>query len=345
MSRKKRGLVYFGVVLCVLLLGVVVVLRTQSERIAINLGGYLTARMGQDRNITFDVGDIGGNLFRDVVLKDFVITYTGAESPKILFTAKEIYVSHNPASLLFGKVRIDSVGLESPRIVMLKRADGSWVYPFGDSSPGGGGGAPPTIEIRKFGLENGSIVWEGGRPEAVTELDVNAVYMTFAEEVNFFLNDVAFLYDARTRVERSSGYFARDSRGTEIHFMEFKTEKSSFGFSYFAGGGDWDTLDIKAEIDSLAFEDALSFYGATVYEDFGTIQGVVALHGKGGKYALSAAVDGNAGKWDFEGLDTEGTYQNHTVAVNDLTMMLNGTAMMVTAEYSFSEIPEYEGVV
>ncbi len=345
MSRKKRGLVYFGVVLCVLLLGVVVVLRTQSARIAINLGGYLTARMGQDRNITIDVGDIGGNLFRDVVLKDFVITYTGGESPKILFTAKQIYISHNPAALLFGKVRIDSVGLESPRIVIPRRADGSWIFPYGDDSEGGGAGAFPKIEIRRFGLTDGSVVWEGGRPAAVTELDVNAVYMTFAEESNFFLNNLAFLYDARTRVERSSGYFSSDRRGTEIHLTEFKTEKSSLSFSFFTGAGSWDTLDVKAEIDSLAMEDAFSFYGAPARQDSGSIRGVVTLQGKGGKYALEAAVDGAVGMWDFEGLKTKGMYTDGKIAVNDLTMVLNGTPMMVTAEYSMSDIPEYRGVV
>jgi hypothetical protein len=344
MSRKKRGLAYFGVVLCILLLGVVIVFTTQSERIAINLGGYLTAQMGRDRNITFDVGDIGGNLFRDVVLKDFVITYTGAESPKILFTAKEIFVSHNPASLLFGKVRIDSVGLVSPRIVIPRRADGSWVYPFGDSREGDGG-PPPKIEIRKFGLNDGSVFWEGGRPAAVTELDVNAVYMKFAEETNFFLNNVAFLYDARTRVKKSSGYFSRDYRGTEIHFLEFVTEKSSFGFSCFMGGSGWDTLDVRAELDSLAVEDALSFYGAPAREDFGSLKGVVTVQGSGGRYGLDIQVDGSVGMWDFENLETEGMLADGKIAVNDLTMVLNGTPMMVTAEYAFKEVPEYEGVV
>ncbi|MGD9400768.1 MAG: translocation/assembly module TamB domain-containing protein [bacterium] len=344
MSRKKKGLAYFGVVLCILLLGVVVVFTTQSERIAINLGGYLTAQMGRDRNITFDVGDIGGNLFRNVVLKDFVITYTGAESPKILFTAREIYVSHNPASLIFGKVRIDSVGLVSPRIVIPRRADGSWVYPFGDSRESDGG-SPPVIEIRKFGLTDGSVFWEGGRPAAVTELDVNAVYMKFAEETNFFLNNVAFLYDARTRVKKSSGYFSRDRRGMEVHFLEFLTEKSSLGFSLFMGGGGWDTLDVRAEFDSLAIEDALSFYGGPVREDFGTVKGVVTVQGSGGRYGLDAHVDGNAGIWDFENLDTKGLFADGKLAVNDLTMVLNGTPMMVTAEYAFSEIPEYKGVV
>ena len=344
MSRKKKGLAYFGVVLCILLFGAVVVLKTQSERIAINLGGYLTARMGQDRNITFDVGDIGGNLFRDVVLRDFVITYTGSESPKILFSAEEIHVSHNPASLIFGKVRIDSVGLVSPRVVIPRRADGSWVYPFGDPKKGDNG-RPPKIEIRKFGLTDGSVVWEGGRPAAVTELDVSAVYVLFAEETNFFLNNVAFLYDARTRVERSSGYFASDRRGTEIHFLEFKTEKSNLGFSVFMGGAEWDTLDIRAELDSLAVEDALSFYGAHVIEDFGSVKGVVTLQGKQGRYGLDMSLDGSVGEWDFENLKTKGMYTEGKIAVNDLTMVLNGTPMMVTAEYSLSDIPRYKGVV
>jgi hypothetical protein len=344
MSRKKRGLAYFAVVLLILLFGVVIVLKTQSERIAISLGGYLTARMGEERNITFDVGDIGGNLFRDVVLKDFVITYTGSESPKILFTAKEIYISHNPASLLFGKVRIDSVGLVSPRVVVPRRADGSWVYPFGDPVRGGTS-KNPKIEIRKFGLTDGSVVWEGGRPAAVTDLDVHAVYLTFAEETNFFVNDVDFVYDARTRVEKASGYFANDRRGTEIHIMEFVTEKSSLGLSMFIGGGEWDTLDVRAEIDSLAVEDALSFYGSGVREDFGAVRGLVTVQGKKGSYGLDVAVDGSVGEWDFTDLKTRGKYENGTVAVNDLTMVLNGTPMMVTAKYSFSEVPTYEGVV
>ncbi len=344
MSRKKKGLVYFVVVLLVLVFGVIVVLTTQSERIAISLGGYLTARLGQDRNITFDVGDIGGNLFRDVILRDFVITYTGLESPKILFTAKEIYVSHNPASLLFGRVRIDSVGLVSPRIVMIRREDGSWVYPFGDSKTGNGD-TPPEIEIRKFGLTNGSVVWEGGRPSAVTELEVSAVYMAFGEEISLFLNNVAFLYDARTRVERSSGYFARDKRGTEVHLMEFVTEKSRLGFSAFMGAGDWDTLDVRAEIDSLAVEDALSFYGGRVLEDFGTVMGTVTVQGRQGEYGLDLSLSGTVGMWDFENLRTKGVLTEGKIAVNDLAMVLNGTPMMVSAEYSYSEIPEYEGVV
>ncbi len=343
MSRKKKGLAYLGVVLCILLLGAVLVLKTQSERIAISLGGYLTAQIGRDRNITFDVGDIGGNLFRDVVLRDFVITYTGSDSPRTLFTAREIYISHNPASLLFGKVRIDSVGVVSPRIVVLRRPDGSWVYPLGDG--GAGRGTPPEVEIRKLGITDGSVVWQGGRPAAVTELDVDAVYLRIADEVSFFLNDVAFLYDARTRVQRSSGYFSRDQRGTEVHFTEFKTERSSFGFSLFVGGGEWDTLDVRAEIDSLAMEDFLCFYGAPVREDFGSLRGMVTVRGSGGRYSVDARVNGRAGTWEFEGLETRGVYAGGKIAVKDLTMVLNGTPMMVTAEYTFSEVPEYEGVV
>jgi hypothetical protein len=169
--------------------------------------------------------------------------------------------------------------------------------------------------------------------------------MKFAEETNFFLNNVAFLYDARTRVKKSSGYFARDSRGTEIHFLEFVTEKSSFGFSYFAGGGDWDTLDVRAEFDSLAVEDALSFYGGPAREDFGKVKGVVTVQGSGGRYGLDARVDGNVGIWEFENLETKGMLADDKVAVRDLTMVLNGTPMMVTAEYAFKDIPEYEGVV
>jgi hypothetical protein len=344
MSRKKKGLAYFLVVLFVLLLGVVIVFKTQSERIAINLGTYLTTRIGEERNITIDVGDIGGNLFRDVVLKDFVITYTGSDSPKILLTVKEIHISHNPASLLFGKVRIDSVGLVSPRMIVPRRADGSWVYPIGDSGRQKGG-KPPRVEIRKFGLEDGSIVWEGGRPSAVTELNVDAVYLTFAEEINFFLNDMTFLYDARTRIERSSGYFARDRRATELHFTEFKTRNSSLGFSVFVGGEGWDTLDVRAEIDSLALVDALSFYGTRVEEDFGSVRGVITTGGSEDRYRVEAEIGGNVGMWDFRDLAMNGVYSDKKLTVSDLSTVLNGTPIMLTMEYVFSEVPEYEGVI
>ena len=87
MGRRTKGLIYLAVIICVLIVGTLIVFRTQGERIAIKLGDFLTSRVGRDRNLNLEIGNIEGSLVRDLRLEDVLVTYTGGDSPTILLSA------------------------------------------------------------------------------------------------------------------------------------------------------------------------------------------------------------------------------------------------------------------
>ena len=60
-------------VICLVVLGTFLVLRTQGERIALSLGDLLTPRFGEGRNISIEFGKISGSLIDDVRLMEILI--------------------------------------------------------------------------------------------------------------------------------------------------------------------------------------------------------------------------------------------------------------------------------
>ena len=140
MGRRTKGLVYLAIIICVLIVGTLIVFRTQGERIAIKLGDFLTTRVGRDRNLSVEIGNISGSIVRDLKIEDVLVTYTGGESPTILLSASALYAKFNLPALLLGRIEIDSLALESPNVIIPTRPDGSRIYLTGDAKEGPAGG-------------------------------------------------------------------------------------------------------------------------------------------------------------------------------------------------------------
>ena len=137
MRARTKALISVGVIAVVVLAGTAV-LRTQRERAAALLGDLATRNFGVARNIKIEGSDIGGSLIRDVRIKDFRITYTGGETPRVLLAATEVYARYDLLSFFRGVMRIDSIDVVSPRLVVPGGSDGRRIYPQGDP------GAVPT---------------------------------------------------------------------------------------------------------------------------------------------------------------------------------------------------------
>lgn len=344
MKRKIKGLVYFFAVLGILIIGTLIVFRTQSEKIAIRLGDYVTSRYARERNLSIEVGNIGGSLLHDIRLEDLCISYTGGEAPRVLLSAPEVYGKFNLASILTGKVTFDSISVESAKLIVPRRSDGSFILPTGDA-PVGPEGKRSRIEIRRIGFGGGSVVVENAEPRMFTDVDVLGSYFQDAQGSTVNVDSCSFTYGKAARIDRLAGKArATDDR---IHITEavVKAPNTRLALSGFLGVAENDSVDIEVVIDSLDVGEAALFYGGTEESDMGGLSGRISARGRYSDLSLRLDLDGAVDGWIFEGLMADASYTGETLTIEHLSSVLNKTRLDLSGEYRLSAIPQYEGIV
>jgi hypothetical protein len=344
MSRRTQGLVYLAVVICLVVLGTMLVLRTQGERLAISLGDFLTSRIGEGRNISIEFGKISGSLVDDVRLNDVIVTYTGGESPKILMSAAEVRAYFKIPRLLLGQVQIDSLVMISPRLVFPKRPDGSRLFPTGDSR-GGPPGRPTLFGIEGLRVENATVVWVSERTRLFTDLSGKCSYSRDEEAHRLAIEDLGFVYGTGARVEHVSGNLAiLDDR---VRIGSFTAEKRGTGMSLsgYLGKGGLDSLALSVVIDSLDFSDVPVFMGRGERPGMGRASGNLVVRGEYAAPEFNLALDGEIYDMSFTGMNADLSYAGRTLRVNRLSTLLRDTPLDISCEYTFSQPPKYTGVV
>lgn len=344
MKRKIKGLIYFFTVAGILIIGTLIVFRTQSEKIAIRLSDYITSRFGQERNLSIEVGNIGGSLLRDIRLEDLCISYTGGEAPRVLLSAAEVYGKFNLASILIGKVTFDSIGVKSARLILPRRSDGSFILPTGDA-PSQPGGKRSRLEIKKIALAEVSVVVEGGEPKVFTDVDMVGSYVQDAGGSTVNLECCSFSYGKAAQIDRITGTARITDRVIEITDAVVQSPGSRLAFSGSIGIDDNDSLRVEAIIDSLDIGEAALFYRQGQKSDMGSIAGHIDAQGRYSDLSLRLDLEGAAGDWVFEDLLADAWYGGKEIRINRLTSVLNKTPVDVSGEYTFSAPPEYEGVI
>jgi hypothetical protein len=344
MRRRVKGLIYLLTVIGVLIIGTLIVFRTQSEKIAIRLGDYATARFGRDRNLHIEIGNIGGSLIRDLHLEDVCVSYTGGETPIMLMSVPRVYGSFNAASILMGRVKLDSLLIDSPKVVIPRRPDGSRIYPTGDPPPGPPGESP-RFEIARLGVTGASVVLEGDQPRMLSALDLVGSYGQDKDGSSIAVDGCSFLLGKAGRVSDVTGSVHISDDRIEIRDATIATPRSGLSLSGFVGTGSSNSLMIDAVIDSLDLGETRTFYSNGDRTDIGGLSGHVRVSGDYAQLAVDLDIEGHVNEWTFDDLLASLVYEDKTVEIKELTSLLNKTPVTIAGSYELAAPPRYRGVI
>jgi autotransporter translocation and assembly factor TamB len=347
MRRRTKGLVYLLVILCLLVLGTLIVFRTQGERIAIKLGDFLTSRVGRDRHLSIEIGDISGSMVRDLRFKDVLVSYTGGETPVILLSASSIYAEYNLPALLLGRIEIDSMSIQSPNLIVPRRADGSMILLSGDAPPGksGGSGKRYAIRIDRFAVDGASVNWQGAKPHRISRLDATGSIASLDGGYRAVVDKAGFQYGRSLTVSELEGSVDIADDGVRVEDFSVATPASRLAVSGFVRGKDKDSLNITVVVDSLSLAEVPAFSGGDLKPGLGTLTGRVRVGGSFKHPTVDAELGGNVLGWPLKDLTAELAYGDGTVDLDRLSMLFNGVAVDLSCQYDMTTPPRYRGVV
>jgi hypothetical protein len=344
MRRRTKGLIYLAVIVCVLVLGTLIVFRTQGERIAIKLGDFLTSRVGRDRNISLEIGNITGSMIRDLKLEDVLVSYTGGDNPVILLSASAVYAKFNLPALLLGRIEIDSLAVESPNLIIPTRPDGSRIYLSGDAKPG-----PPgrkvAIRVDTFSIQDASVNWHGKKPNRISHLNILGSLASMDDGYGFTLEDANLRYGRTLAVSGINGSAEMSGKTVRIDSLALETARSRFALSGFVGGGGGDSIGLEVTVDSLGLDEIPTFTGGDPKAGLGKLEGTVSVSGTYKDIGVGLALDGNILGWPLENLNADVTYGDKTIDLDRLSAVVGGVAVDLSCEYAMAEPPRYKGVV
>ena len=340
MGRRTKGLVYLAVIICVLIVGTLIVFRTQGERIAIKLGDFLTSRVGRDRNLSLEIGNIEGSLVRDLRLEDVLVTYTGGDSPTILLSASALYAKFNLPALLLGRIEIDSLAMESPNMTIPVRPDGSRIYLTGDSGPGGG--EPTPIRIENLTISDASVNWQADTPHRISRINARGSMASTDDGYGITLQDASLLYGRTLGITGMSGSAEILDNGVRVDSLLVETAGSHLALS---GHVEGDSIDMKVAIDSLSLDEIPTFTGKDARPGLGRLAGRVTVGGTFSDIDLNLELGGDLMGWPVEGLAADLAYGGDVVDLERLSAVVKGVAMDLSCEYTMSEPPRYKGVI
>ena len=344
MRRRTKGLIYLAVIVCVLILGTLIVFRTQGERIAIKLGDFLTSRVGRDRNLSLEIGNISGSMIRDLKFEDVLVTYTGGDRPAILLSASSVYATFNLPALLLGRIEIDSLAVESPNVTIPMRPDGSRIYLGGDSQPGPPG-KPTGIKIESIAVRDASINWQGNKPRRMSHLNAFGSLASTDDGYGIMLQDASFYYGRTLRITGSGGVAEMSENAVRIDSLFLETPGSRLALSGLLGRGGSDSIGVNVAVDSLGLDEVPTFTGGDPRPGLGRLAGPITAGGTYSSIDISLALDGDILGWPVEDLAAALTYGDETVDLDRLSAVINGVALDLSCEYAISELPRYKGVV
>jgi autotransporter translocation and assembly factor TamB len=344
MRRRTKGLIYLAVIICVLILGTLIVFRTQGERIAIKLGDFLTTRVGRDRNLDIEIGNISGSIVRDLVLEDVLVTYTGGETPTILLSVSSVYAKVNLPALLLGRVEIDSLAIRSPNLVIPTRPDGSRIYLSGDSK-GGPPGKPFNMKIDRFAVADASVNWQGQKPHRISRLDVAGSIASRNGGFRVTLDNANLRYGRTLTVTELAGTVEVGEDAVKIENMSIGTSGSRVGVTGRVGRGENDSVNVAVVVDSLGLQEIPTFTDGDPKPGLGKLSGRIEVGGTLSDLVLGLDLEGDILGWPLEDLSASLTYHDRAVDLERLSALFNGVAVDLSCEYALSDPPTYKGIV
>ncbi len=346
MSRASKGLLYFLLVLGVIVVLAILILLTQSERIAFKIGEYTTARVGTERQIEIAIGDIGGNFIRDVSISDICITYTGSPTPHVLLSIPKIYIRFDLISAVRRKVSIDSIHIESPRVSIPLDEDGSRIFPLGKSvkevaerKPY----RPLAVDIKKLVLDGGTVLIEGKKPVMLKEILMAGKIRSVQGKTQVILDTLSLQQEGGIQLNDAKGNLLITENGFEIDGLRIATEKSTLGVSGLIGEEKDRQIRMDLTLDPLDLGEVGLIIGN---EDLsGSIAGEFKIRGRMGDLEIAVAANGGYKGFQFEDLMGSILWNKKKVELKDLGLVLNGAPMLVSATYRFEKVPSYTGSV
>ncbi|MFZ1946518.1 MAG: translocation/assembly module TamB domain-containing protein [bacterium] len=344
MTRRAKTLIWIGAIALVIGVGTPLAFKLESERIAAATARLITARIGGDRHIKIEAADLGGSVFHSLRVKDLRITYYGGGDPRVLLAAPSAYVEYDLMSLFQGTVTIDSVSVESPRLVVPTDSLGRRIYPLGDPVPG-----PKTegrdLDLRAIAVSDLSVVWEAGKPWIVKGVAVGGSYSKTGGTSHARLQAVGLDYGEAGCVESLSVDLKASGGRVDLADVAVRTPGSSFGLAGWFGTGDNDSMAAELRLDSLSVAEAPALLGRARAAEAGVLRGRLAASGRYTHLGFDADLAGNVGQWRMDGLAVRGLYADRTLAIDSLDCLLNGNPVRLAGDVTFSKVPEYQATV
>jgi hypothetical protein len=341
--RKRRALVALAIVAIVIVAGVTV-FRTESRKISVALGSFLTERVGKARNLRFEIGDISGSLVGNVTVTDFRIIYTGAPEQRVLFSAAKIYASYDLASFFRGPARIDSVDVESPRLVVPLRPDGSRVFPSGDSKPGPAGKLF-ALAVHSIRTTDFSGLVEGKEPILIRSENALVSYAQADDSSTIAIRRLDVTYDKATRIDSLTGTVRDFPDSVEINDLRVVAPQLGLSVTGVFGKGNNKSLRGEVALDSLGVAEVPAFLGRPRGAQEGTVRGRVGIGGRYDDLALDLDLAASFDGWQVDSLRAAVDYGSKTLTIRHLTTMVNGSNFAFEGTLAFKGVPEYNGTV
>ncbi|MFN7132068.1 MAG: AsmA family protein, partial [Myxococcales bacterium] len=188
-SRRTRELLKAAAVaIGVLLAAAVLVVVLNPSAIAMRFKDHLLPKVSQELGREVKVAHVSVSLIPRPAVELRDVTIAGGEGEPTFLTAAaaEATLEFWPLLRSFGQdVRLRGVTLSSPKIVMVRRADGSWsVEDLGSGTAGEGGGSGQTqLSISRLSVRDGELTIEdrsgGGAVTGVALTDIDALARHF----------------------------------------------------------------------------------------------------------------------------------------------------------------------
>ena len=251
-------------------------------------------------NAQVDFKDVSLSLFRhfpgiSVALADIDVVGLDDFSKDTLISAKQIDVTVNLFSLIgSGPMKINSIGVDEPRIHALVHADGksNWNISKPDTSAATAGSNKDSagsfhLELQSYSIKNGYLFYQDLPGDISCEIsglnhsgsgDFTSDQFTLktrttTDAVSFTYAKVPYLYEAKTSLGAD---FSVDNKNNKY---SFKTEEiavndlklSTEGYFQFVNDTTYG-MDIKFSAPSTEFKTLLSLVPAVYKNDFSRIQ-------------------------------------------------------------------------
>jgi hypothetical protein len=345
MTRRAKTLIWIGAIALVIAVGTPLVFTVQSERIAAATARLLTAKIGADRHIKIEVADLGGTVFHSLRVKDLRITYYGGSGgPRVLLAAPSAYVEYDMLSLFRGTVRMESVSVESPRLVVPTDSLGRRVYPLGDPVPGLRTKGR-DFDVRAIRVSDLSVVWEARKPWIVKGAVVGGSYSRTGGTSHAALQAGGLEYGEAGRVESLSLDLKVAGSRVDLADVVVRTPRSNLGLAGWFGIGGNDSMSADLRLDSLCVAEAPAILGRAEATQDGVLRGRLAASGRYSRLGFDAELAGNVGLWRMDGLAVSGLYADSTLTIDSLACLLNGNPIRLAGDVVLSKVPEYQATV
>jgi len=325
-----------------------IAIHTQSEHVARVVADIVNGRFAADRNIKVEIGDIQGSLLRDIYIRDLTVTYTGGPSPRVLLTVPSAHVRYDLGSLVAGNVKIDSIEVVSPRIVVPRKANGKFVYPAGDQSPTGQAtpsGKGGKVAIGKIRLRDVSLVLETEKPWVLKSVAVRAAYSKDQERSTVTIESADLALGEAARIDMISGVITSLADRVEIGDLHVRTPRAGLEAAGVFGIGKNDSLAAKVSIDSLDLAELPTFLGKPKLDKAGSLKGRASVAGRYTDMAIGADLSGFFDIYTIGGLVLEAAYADSSLKVKRLDCTVNGSTAVLEGTLTVAAMPRYDGLL